>query len=615
MTKSKIKNEKTKVNSSLLFKLVFAIAIIIVYGQTLQFGFVLDDDLYIVKNPSVQNGISYIPQTFLHGISEHFKGSNFMGYRPATMSLFIVEHAIFGLNPAAFHFVNLLLYFLIAVQLFYFLQKFLSNYNSYYPFIIVLLFLIHPIHTEVVANIKSQDELLSGLFALLSLNYFIRWTNQNDRKQLVISCILFIAALFSKESSIAYIMIFPAMLWLLFNNTILNSVKKALPLFLMGGLFLGFRFIALKDVVQGYETSARENILYAATSFSEVWATKLEILYHYFIKSVLPINLSWDYSFNQIPVVTFSSYMPVVSILICTLCIFIFLKNVKRNSEVSFGIFWFLVLLAPTCNLFIMNGTTFGERFLFMPVVGVVLMAVVLGKIFLNLDISQSPFKVNKYFTTGFVIVASIFLLQSKSRASDWKDNFSLFQSGVQSSPNSARTNVALATEYMNKAEKEMIPQSRNSLVDSALVYFYKTVQIDTVFSDAWYKLGLIHGIKGDNDRALEYYQTAIRCNSKNVFALNNLGALYVSLQKPDSAHTCFVQSYKADPVNEMTLTNLTIVGTLLNKSDEVIFYGLGAINNQLANQKIYLNMATAYQKLNNLQEANKYQSLANTTQ
>jgi hypothetical protein len=128
MTKSKTKNEKTKVNSSLLFKLVFAIAIIIVYGQTLQFGFVLDDDLYIVKNPSVQNGISYIPQTFLHGISEHFKGSNFMGYRPATMSLFIVEYAIFGLNPAAFHFVNLLLYFLIAVQLFYFLQKLFGIY-------------------------------------------------------------------------------------------------------------------------------------------------------------------------------------------------------------------------------------------------------------------------------------------------------------------------------------------------------------------------------------------------------------------------------------------------------------------------------------------------------
>jgi Tfp pilus assembly protein PilF len=615
MSKSKIKNEKTKANSSLLFKIVFAIVIIIVYGQTLRFGFVLDDDLYIVKNPTVQNGISYIPHTFLHGISEHFKGSNFMGYRPATMSLFIIEYSVFGLNPAGFHLVNLLLYFLIAVQLFYFLQKLLSNYHSYYAFIIVLLFLLHPIHTEVVANIKSQDELLSGLFILFALNYFIRWTNKNDKKSLVITCLLFLAALFSKESSIAYILIFAALLWLLFNTSILNSFKKASPLFLMSVLFLGFRFIALQDVVQGYETSARENILYAATSFNEVWATKFEILYHYFTKTLIPTNLSWDYSFNQIPIVTFSSYSPIVSILLCMLCAFVFMKNLKRNQEIAFGVFWFFVLLAPTCNMIIMNGTTFGERFLFMPIVGVVLIAVVLGNFFLKLDSSQSPFKASKNFTIGFVIVGSIFLLQSVSRASDWKDNITLFQSGVISSPNSARTNVALATEYMNKAEKEMVPQTRNSLVDSALVYFYKTVQIDTAFSDAWYKLGLIHAIKSDNNKAVEYYRTAIRYNSKNVFALNNLGALYVSLQQPDSAYSCFVQSYKAEPVNDMTLTNLTIVCTILNKSDEVIFYGKEAINNQLANQKIYLNMATAYQKLNNIQEANKYQSLANTTQ
>ena len=123
MSKSKIKNEKTKASSTLLFKIVFAIVIIIVYGQTLRFGFVLDDDLYILKNPSIQNGVSYIPQTFFHGISEHFKGSNFMGYRPATITLLIIEYSVFKTNPAGFHLINLLLYFLIAVQLFYFLQK------------------------------------------------------------------------------------------------------------------------------------------------------------------------------------------------------------------------------------------------------------------------------------------------------------------------------------------------------------------------------------------------------------------------------------------------------------------------------------------------------------
>ncbi len=614
MSKSKIKNEKTIANASLLFKIVFAFVIIIVYGQTLRFGFVLDDDLYIVKNPVIQKGISEIPNTFLHGISEHFKGSNFMGYRPVTMSLFIVEYAIFDLNPAAFHLVNITLYFLIAIQLLYFLQKILSNYHPYFPFIIVVLFLLHPIHTEVVANIKSQDELLSGFFILFSFNYFIRWNNGNDKKYLIISCVLFLMALFSKESSIAYILIFPVMISLFFSATLLNSFKKSAPLFMMGLLFLTLRFVALQDVVQGYETSARENILYAATSFNEVWATKFEILYCYFTKAIIPTNLSWDYSFNQIPVVTFSSYRPIVSIALCLLCAFVFMKSLKGNREIAFGIFWFLVLLAPTCNMFIMNGTTFGERFLFMPVLGFVIIAVVVAKTFLHLEISQSPFRVNRYFTSGFILIASVFLVQSVSRAADWKDNFTLFQTGVISSPNSARTNVALATEYMNKAEKEMVPQLRNSLVDSALVYFYKTVRIDTAFSDAWYKLGLIHAIKSDNERAVYYYRKAILHNPKNVFALNNLGALYVSLQQPDSAYLCFTKSYKADSLNGMTLTNLTIVCTLLNKSDEVIYYGKEAVNKQLGNQKIYLNLVTAYQKQNNIQEANKYQALANTS-
>ena len=419
--------------------------------------------------------------------------------------------------------------------------------------------------------------------------------------------------MFSKESSIAYIVLFPAMLWLIFNDTILSSIKKSLALIMMSCLFLGLRFVALKDVFQGYETSARENILYAAKTINEIWATKMEILYHYFFKAILPSDLSWDYSFNQIPVVTFSSYMPIVSILLCALCLVVFVKNLNHNKEVSFGVLWFLILLAPTCNLFIMNGTTFGERFLFMPVLGIILILTFVVKKFLHLDSTLSPFKANKYFTYGFILIGSVFLFQSVSRAADWKDNLSLFQSGVISSPNSARTNVALATEYMNKAEKEMIPQNRNSLVDSALVYFYKTVQIDTAFSDAWYKLGLIHAIKGDNIKAVEYYQTAIKHNSKNVFALNNLGAMYVSMQKPDAAYNCFVQSFKADSINEMTITNLTVACSLLSKNEEVIFYGNKAINNKIVNQKIYLNMANAYQKLNNLQEANKYQSLANT--
>ncbi len=613
MSKQKDKTQKVNKESSILFKIIFALVIIVVYGQTIRFGFVLDDDLYIVKNPLVQNGIYNIPNTFLHGISEHFKGSNFMGYRPATVSLYIIEKSIFGMNPQAFHFVNLFLYSLIAFQLYELLKKLMPKYNSYYSFLIVLLFLLHPIHTEVVSNIKSQDELLSGLCSLLAINFFIRWINTENIKDLIYTFLIFLIALFSKESTIAYLAIFPVLLWLVFDYTLFTSLKKAWPVFLSAVLFLLFRSIALKGIVQGYETSARENILYAANTFNEIWATKLEIIFMYFKKSVLPFSLSWDYSFNQIPVVNFSSYMPSVSLLVIVALLYVFLKYSKSNSMIALSIIWFAALLSPTCNVFIMNGTTFGERFLFMPILGIIILFVLLLSTLAKQDITQSPFKANKYIMYFYLSIIIVFLYSTMSRAAEWKDNITLFQSGVMSAPNSSRTNVALATEYMNLAEKEMVPTTRNSLVDSALYYFNKTVQIDSAFSDAWYKMGLINSIKSQNQEAIIYYRRAIKFNDKNIFALNNLAALYVSIQKPDSAYYYFSKSYATEPINNMTLTNLTVVCSLLDKNQEVIRYGSLAIKNQIGNQKIYLNMANAYRKLNNIQEANKFQDLWNS--
>lgn len=134
-------NQNTKDNgSSLLIKIIFGLAILFVYGQTLKAGFVLDDDLYIVKNPVIQKGISEIPNTFLHGISEHFKGSNFMGYRPVTISFFLLQNTMFGLNASAFHLMNIILYFFIALQLFRFLKSIIPDTHVYYSAGIVLLF-------------------------------------------------------------------------------------------------------------------------------------------------------------------------------------------------------------------------------------------------------------------------------------------------------------------------------------------------------------------------------------------------------------------------------------------------------------------------------------------
>ena len=54
------------------------------------------------------------------------------------------------------------------------LRRLLKNYHIFFPFLTVMLFLAHPLHTEVVASLKNREEILSFLGVLLALKYFLK---------------------------------------------------------------------------------------------------------------------------------------------------------------------------------------------------------------------------------------------------------------------------------------------------------------------------------------------------------------------------------------------------------------------------------------------------------
>ena len=97
------------------------------------------------------------------------------GYRPIAEITFAIEHQVFGLNPMLSHLVNLFFYLIIGLLIFYFLVSSFTSQHWSIHLIITLLFLAHPIHTEVVASLKNREELLSfmfGLGVLVSLSNF-----------------------------------------------------------------------------------------------------------------------------------------------------------------------------------------------------------------------------------------------------------------------------------------------------------------------------------------------------------------------------------------------------------------------------------------------------------
>ncbi|MFM9009161.1 MAG: tetratricopeptide repeat protein, partial [Bacteroidota bacterium] len=174
----------------------------------------------------------------------------------------------------------------------------------------------------------------------------------------------------------------------------------------------------------------------------------------------------------------------------------------------------------------------------------------------------------------------------SMSRASDWKDDFAVFSSGVAHAPLSSRTQAGLGTLYMNRAEAERDPAQRSRYVDSAVTHLEESIRLLPENTNALFKVGLIYSMTGETSKAIDRYKRSIASRPGYVMALNNLGALYASMGLSDSAYACFQQSYAVDSANGMTLTNLCIVSNLLVKREEALKVSETAERMGLGNEK-----------------------------
>ena len=149
------------------------------YINTLSNQFALDDVMVLTGNNSVKQGIGGLGDILIKDSFYGYigNGSDLSGgrWRPLSLIVYAIEYQFFGDNPGIYHFNNFLLYIFCCLILFKFLREFIFKSNHLAAFIATLIFAIHPIHTEVVANIKSLDEILSLLLLLLTLYYSFKY--------------------------------------------------------------------------------------------------------------------------------------------------------------------------------------------------------------------------------------------------------------------------------------------------------------------------------------------------------------------------------------------------------------------------------------------------------
>jgi Tetratricopeptide repeat. len=547
-------NETLSAKSVALLSFVIVAVAFLLYSNTFQHRFVLDDHGIIKNNKITKSPVSW-DNTVTIFSTPHRKGDfsdleNSL-YRPFTKLLFNIEWNLFHANQDSysaahkFHIVNVLLYAITCLLIFWVLYEVFGK-KWMLPFFITLLFTVHPIHTEVVANIKSSDEILSLLGIMIALRCIQLYAAGQKKFYIALAALGFLMGSYSKESTVVAVGLFPVFIFLF---TSLSHKQNALISGIMlacSGLFLWSRHNALSGYPPPGPLSAMDNYLVLCENGASRFASAVNTLGHYLKTFLVPHPLSCDYSFATFRPVDFSHMGFLISfIVLIALLVYGFLQWKKGNKVFAFGVWWFFVTMSITSNVFFLIGTSFGERLLFVPSLGLSILLVMLPALFLKVKNTHSilnDLKTNSVLTLFVIIVSVAYAFKTITRNPDWKSDYKLFSRDIEYFPDATHLLFYMGNHLSGNERKEVLTDEMTQLgfntqqindsakkeSEKSIYYFNRSLSLFPALpSDGYNQLGKAYFNMGNLDSAFKYYQKAYKEDSTNGIFINNIGTVY----------------------------------------------------------------------------------------
>jgi len=555
--------------------ILLAIISFLVYANTLQNGYVMDDATVITRNTIVTKGVAGIPELL---VTSRLKGfaltDNEESYRPIPLIMYAIEYQVFGANATEGHLFNIVSFICCVLSLFFFLNKLLND-KIRIAFIASLLFAIHPIHTEVVANIKSRDELLCFLFAFLSLIMFIDYTRLGKLPKLLMGALMLFLSLLSKETSIAFLLIIPLVFFFYINDNRRRSIH-----IITAALAVTICFLAIRGLVlNGHHANNivfLSNPLITAGLTSRV-ATAIMVLGMYLKLLFIPYPLVCDYSYNSIPIVDFENIFALASLaLYLSLAVVSIYRLIKiRKDPWAFGILFFLGTIALFSNIPFLVYSEMAERFLFFASAGFCLLIALAFERWAAkpgvLDLSTIKNKTAYATITGVCIIFSVLTVM---RNSDWKDNYTLFTSDLKKSANDCELYFYVATEISQNISSEESNAVNNAETGrQSLYYLDKAIAIYPDFDAAHAETGRIYNYLYMFDSGIIHDKEALAINPINSIASYDLAMADYFLKQYTEAIAFFKKTISLQPGFELAYINLGRCYSNIKQYDSAIIY------------------------------------------
>lgn len=522
----------------LVYLLLFGLAFLL-YANTFTHEYALDDRAVMFQNKFVQQGFGGFPEIMSTFYWNGFWEANAGLYRPMSLLVFAMEWAVNDNAPGLYHFVNVVLYALTCVLVYKLLRRMLKDYSKILALVATVLFIVMPMHTEVVANIKSLDEILSLLFFALTMQQLLNYSDTKKPLQLVWATLLFYCALLSKEGAVLYFPMFALALYYFTKTEIRRIAVTLAPLAAIAVLWYLQHSWVIAQAAPPEAYSYQNNALLAISpEFSmDRLATAIGMFGHYLYKLLIPYPMSYDYSFNEFPGTSFGDPVVLLTLAAILGLLFVAFRQMKNKTVLSFSIFWFFITFALTSNLFVIIGATMADRFLFVPSLGFCIAAGwfvsrLTGHVDSGIAVMSNP----GVLVSGVVTV--VFMVITFNRNSDWKNDYTLFAADVEHATGSSRTHYNWGTAMMNYGDNATDETLKSSWYKQAEAEFITAAKIDTGYGswNVYGNLGVIYSRQKRYAESVEMTRIAIKKNPYDRTFPSNLGDAYVRLQKYDSA-------------------------------------------------------------------------------
>lgn len=552
--------------------LAIAVFAALLYINTLGHDYVLDDFSQIKENFVTKQGWDGIPTQWKTNARYGYRPGPGELYRPVPMTMFSLEWELAPDSPAVGHFVNILLYALTGSLLFLTLRRILKDYNPLLPLLTTLFFIAHPVHTEVVANIKSRDEIVMFLMAILALNCLWKYIGQQKIGWLAAALLSYLVALFSKENAVTFIAIFPLFLFF-FSRLSLSRIAALTGAFVIPAVF----FIVIRSQVLGSfgnpaGVSVVDNFLVGAKDTATFLASAFLVMGKYLLTLLFPVTLCSDYGFNQIPLTGLGDWRVWLS-LIAWLGMGVYaLIGLRKKDLGAFAILFFMINFSIFSNLLITIGTSYGERLLYAasPGFAFALALLILKGSGEKWKSAPSGLFANTRLWAMAGVILLLYSVRTVTRNTAWKDSFTLYETDLEVSPNSAKLNFHDGLELVKKGNDLPEPQKREWYA-KARSRFERAVQILPGYHDAYGQLGLAWYREKNAEKALENYELALKYRPEFPLVHSNMGIIYFERGDLAKARELYEIAVKEDPRMVDALRNLGVVHALQKNFPEAI--------------------------------------------